>query len=373
GASHVVAGLAGGGVVLLGGYTYYHMSGVKTVVDNAKAFKSTVVDAKNKMMEKAPEPGVVMQYLRSTAKSYAAFVPGAGQYVDSSFDALDQLQETHGEEVNKITTSAYNELRDISNQGSLDAETAQKVFAILKKHILQLQDLASRAGADILGPILEKHPEIKEKIGGSYSDLKELAAKRGPEAKKIYDDAIKQIKAIFDEGFTADSVQRAQKLIRDTTEKVQGLGDKASKEAWDKAVKQAGPYLEKLPEIKDLLNQKAATLMASGGSAQEIWKQVKEVADGKGTPSKEKIDQLKGLISQKAKEAEESTGASLDGAWEKIEGFDLQKILQDGGEDASRLAKETYDEIAQVLEKKAKEAQKLTEKTKKETKGAANK
>ena len=66
------------------GYAYYHFSGTKKVIDNAKAFKTSVVQAKDKLAEKTPEPRVIIQYLRSTAKAYAGFIPGSSGYVDAT-------------------------------------------------------------------------------------------------------------------------------------------------------------------------------------------------------------------------------------------------------------------------------------------------
>ena len=83
-------------------YGWYHFSGAKTFVNTAHAAKSKVDTAFKKSTENAPAPNEALQWLRQTATSYAAFVPGAKSYVDSAFDDLDAIHKKHGSEVDKI-------------------------------------------------------------------------------------------------------------------------------------------------------------------------------------------------------------------------------------------------------------------------------
>lgn len=96
----------------MSGYSYYHFSGAKTLVDSARSVKSGVVSAKNQLVEKTPSPNEAITYLRNISKSYVALVPGASKYVDKTFDSLDELSQTHGEEVNAIVSKAVSELQD---------------------------------------------------------------------------------------------------------------------------------------------------------------------------------------------------------------------------------------------------------------------
>jgi hypothetical protein len=120
----IIGGIVGGGIVSVLGYGYYHYSGAKTFVDTAHTAKSKFETAFKKSTEQAPAPNEAIQWLRETATSYAGFIPGAKGYVNSAFDDIDAIQKKHGDEVNAIVKDAYNQLKDVSNEGaSLDAVT----------------------------------------------------------------------------------------------------------------------------------------------------------------------------------------------------------------------------------------------------------
>src|SRR3954447_10464065 len=72
----VVGGLVGGGFVALLSYAYYHYSGASTVVKTGYSAKKKFDDALKKSIGKKPEPNEAIQWLRETATSYAAFIPG---------------------------------------------------------------------------------------------------------------------------------------------------------------------------------------------------------------------------------------------------------------------------------------------------------
>lgn len=224
-------------ISLYTGYTYYHFSGLKTIVSTSQSVQASVKSAKDRLLQQAPEsPNQAIEYLRSVSKSYIAIIPGAGYYVDSTFDTIDELSKTHGDEVNEIVKGAIDDLKAIGKKGGADIETASKVLDVLRRRGEQLAKLAAQAGEDVLGPILEKHPEVKEKIGGGWEQLSELAKSSGaPEAKKLVEDTTKQVEDIFKQGFSIDSIEKARKLLQEKTEEVKKITDKASKQAWDKA------------------------------------------------------------------------------------------------------------------------------------------
>lgn len=181
------------------GYTYYHFSGAKTAVDAAKATKAYYEQAKQTISEKAPKsPNEVISFLRSVSKSYLGVVPGASTYIDTTFDTLGELQEIHGEETNKILTETYNELQAILKdaKSGADLETAKKVWEVLGTRVMQLQELSKKAGSDAFVKLEQKHPQIAQLLGSSYSSLKQLADRGGPEAKKLYDDISKQVRTL---------------------------------------------------------------------------------------------------------------------------------------------------------------------------------
>ena len=175
------------------GYAYYHTSGLKTAVQTTKEIKSYLQSSKDSLLQKAREstknPSQTLRYLRDVAKSYVAFVPGASGYVDATFDTFDELHETHADEVDKILKDVADELSKTAEEGGADVTTAARVYEILRSATARLQELSKKVGVSIL----EKNPALKEKLGAGYDQLRSLAEKGGPEAKKILDDVTNQV------------------------------------------------------------------------------------------------------------------------------------------------------------------------------------
>lgn len=143
----------------------------------------------------------------------------------------------------------------------------------------------------------------------------------------------------------------------------------AAQEAWDKSVKQAQPYLDKLPEIKELLNSNTSAFLglgagALGGQTKEIFEKLKAAAEAKGDEQKKKIGELKDLVQAKAKEAQDAASSKFGVGWDDILGYVKQipggeealkkvpnaqalvELSKSRSEDASKLAKETWDEVS---------------------------
>ncbi|OJT01839.1 hypothetical protein TRAPUB_7704 [Trametes pubescens] len=397
GASHVVAGLAGGGAVLLGGYTWYHFSGVKTAVSASQTATKYYQDTKAAIAEKAPKnPNEALEYLRGVARSYLVLIPGARPHVDAAFDTIDELRESHGDEVNRIVSDGYEEVRKIvqASGSGVDIATATKVYEVLQKRSGELQALGEKAGKDAFGSLSEKYPQVSEKLGGGYDELRKLAQSKGPEAKKLYDETSGQIKEIFSKGFSQESLDQARQLIQSKTAEIQKIAKSSSQDAWQKALKEAGPYLEKLPDVKKLLEENqdkfiaagAATLTGGSSSVQEIFKRVKEVAEGDSAKNKEKLKELHDFVQKQAEEAEQQGTAQLEKGWEYLQEWlrampggeealkrvpDVKvfvKVSQDKREEAKKLAQETYEAVLKVLEEKGKKAKQLSEEVKEDTK-----
>ncbi|TFK54318.1 hypothetical protein OE88DRAFT_1624751 [Heliocybe sulcata] len=394
-APFVGAGVAGGAVVFLGGYAYYHFSGLKTVVDTSKSAKAYLQQAHESVKEKAKNPNEALAYLRQIAKSYVGLIPGLSSYVDSTFDAFDKLAEKHGDEVNAIAKKGYDEIQGIikENGGKADFQTATKIMNVLQKRAAELQDLAKRAGGDAVEPLFEKYPQLKEKLGGGYEQFRELVEKQGPEAKKIFDDTKKQVMEIFSKGVSQDALNQAQDLVQSKSSEIRQLAEKSAKQAWDNGLNQAAPYLDKLPEIRQTLEENATKFIAAGaaalptgggditGSAKEVFDRIREVAEAKGGKQKEKVEELKKFVQDKAKEAEERGKGGMQNGWESLVSFirmvpggeealektpnvkEFIKVSQERSDDARQLAKETYEEILRVLEEKGKKAKRMAEET----------
>ena len=367
GLSHAITGGAiGGGVVFALGYGYYHFSGAKTLVQTAKSISSNFKTAGKRLKDSSPEPNEALDYLRKTASSYAAFIPGAKAYVDSAFDDLDAIRHKHGKEVDDIVREAYNELKAIPSEKGLTLEGAQQAWDIIQKHMSKLGHLASDAATDILN----NHPELKEKVGGNIDQLKQMGEKYGPEAKKQVDQTWQQIQDIVKGGVSAESANKIRQVVQEKIEFVKKMGD----EAWKKGMEQANPYLEKNPKVKELVEKNAESLKQ--GNVSQLWTMVKEAASSGNTEDLEKYIKS---TAEKAKQrgsqfAGGMGGGSLQEYFKQIPGADqvlprieqLQGIAKKHGKEAEQLAKEAWEEVGQVLSRKIGEAEKLAEKARKE-------
>lgn len=202
--SHLASGLAGGLAVLLGGYTYYRVSGIHGYVQTAQQTSSYIQSARDKVSESVSatlndsgSAKEALNYLRGVAKSYAGMIPGAGSYVDATFDEFDRISAEHGEEASEIANGAYKEIQalygEVKNKGTIDVETAGKVADVLRRRLEELYELGKKTGEDVAEKFLEKHPEVKEKLGGGYDQLVKLAKEKGPEAQKQLDDIRSQV------------------------------------------------------------------------------------------------------------------------------------------------------------------------------------
>lgn len=178
------------------GYAWYHFSGAKTAVDASKAAANYYQETKRAIAENAPKnPSEVIEFLRKNTKSYAGLIPGASSYIDSTFDTFDQLHQNHGDEVNRVLQEGYDDIHKIIQESGngVSVETGMKVMGVLHKRMGELEEVGKKVGQDVFKTLSEKHPEIKEKLGGGYEELKDMAEKSGPEAKKILDDTLSQV------------------------------------------------------------------------------------------------------------------------------------------------------------------------------------
>ncbi|KAF2147097.1 uncharacterized protein K452DRAFT_282083 [Aplosporella prunicola CBS 121167] len=350
------AGLVGG---FAGAYGLYHFSGTRDIVKKSQQAKSYLDSGINKIKENTPEPNEALQYLRQTAVSYAAFIPGAKQYVNAAFDDLDTIRGKHGDEVDKIVREAYTELQKVA-QGGANLETAYKAWDVIQKHLKRVGELAGDAAQDIIN----NHPELKEKLGGRLDQLKQMGDQYGPEAKKQVDQTWEQIQDIVKSGISADSADKIRKLVQEKVELVKKMGD----EAWKKGMEQAKPYLDKNPKVKEIVEQNADALKQ--GDLSGLWEQVRSATESGDT------GKLKDFINEQTDKAKKSGFGGLDQYLNKIPGGDqllpklgqLQEIANKHGKEAEQLLRDTIDELSQVLNKKSEDAKKIAEKASKDAK-----
>jgi len=265
-----VGGVAGGIVgSTIAGLLWYQLSGARQAMQTAKDIKGYTDSAINKFkvefQEKTPNANEALDVLRSTANKYAVFVPGGKEFVNKAFEDIDTVRKTHGQEVDKIVQDAYGELRDASKKGfSLD--TASDSWGILSKYIGQLSALAVDAGHDVMN----NHPELKNKLGGSFDQLKQLGAEMGPEAKKQVDETYQEIRGILNEGLQWNTVERIRQLVQEKTQSTKRIEDAA----WQQGLDQIEPMLQKNPQIRKLIDENGD--MIRKGNIQEAMDKVRK-------------------------------------------------------------------------------------------------
>lgn len=280
----LVGGLAGGGAALSLIYLWYQFSGLKTAVKTSKQAKSYIDSATEKLKvefkERTPEPNEALDQLKQTAIKYATFIPGGRSYVDKAFKDLDTVRNKHGSEVDNIVSDAYNDLRESSKKG-LNLEAMTDIWNVLSHHLQRISELAADAGQDILN----NHPELKDKLGGSFDQLKGLGDRLGPEARKQVNETWKEVQSITQQGIQWNTVDRVRSLIQERIGGLKQLGD----QVWKESYEQIKPTLEKSPQVKQLVEQNMDTLK-SGNIMEAIDKVKNAVQSGNAGDLQKYID-----------------------------------------------------------------------------------
>lgn len=262
-----------------------------------------------------------------------------------------------------IVKEAYNELKDVTQAG-MSIAAATKAWDILQKHIKQIGDLAGDAAQDLIN----NHPALKDKVGGNLDRLKQMGDKYGPEAKKQVDETWDQIKDIMKSGVGTSTIPKVQKLVQDKIQKVQELGG----EVWDQGMEKAKPLLDKSPEVKEVV-EKNADQLKKQGNVQELCERIKDAVSSGNTDSL--TEYVQNTVNQVKQGGGDSSGGlekylkMIPGGGEIIPKLtEMQQIAQEHGEEAENIAKDTFKEIEQVLQKKLGEAQELAQKAGKKAK-----
>ncbi|CEL03704.1 hypothetical protein ASPCAL04850 [Aspergillus calidoustus] len=359
----LVGGLAGGAVAFGLGYAWYHFSGAKTAVRTVKETQKYANSVKQGIVKNAPEPDKALEWFRETTKRYAAFIPGARGTIDTAFDDLEKIREKHGEEFDAIMRDAYGEMRDLTKKGGANMDTAFQALQILQKHLNRLLDLSADAADDILN----NHPKLKEKIGGSWDQLKEMGEAYGPQAKEEVNKTWEQVVGIVKKGPSLDAVEEVKKLLQEKREKLQKLGD----EAWKKGMEESKEYLDKNPKVKELVENNADALKKANFT--ELWGLVKESASSGKTEELEKY--VKDKVG-KAKDTAQSSGIDLDKWSSLVPGGSeilsqlqtLQSLGEKKGKEAEGVLKEAASELQEVLKKRKDQLEKIADEAKQESK-----
>ncbi|KAL8865300.1 MAG: hypothetical protein Q9174_006961 [Haloplaca sp. 1 TL-2023] len=334
--------------------------GTKTLVNTAHEAKATFNKYSQQVSQSSPEPAEALKWLRDTARSYTFFVPGARGYIDTFFDDIDAIHKKHGKEVDSIVAEAYKELKEAIGSEGVTVTSAQKTWNIFEKYAKRLGDLAGDATDDILN----NHPALKKQVGGNIDQLKRMGDRYGPEAKKQIDETYHQIGDILKNGITASTIPQIQSLVQDKAQKVQELGNKL----WDQGMEKAKPYLDKSPQVKKLIEDNKEQLKQ--GNAHELAKKIEEGVQSGNTDSLEEY--VRNAASQVSESTSDGSGGGLEQFLKSIPGggeilpqlSNLYHIVQEHGEDAEKLSKDTIKEIEELLKKKVGEAQDLAKKAK---------
>lgn len=354
----LLGGIIGSTLVLTIGYAWYHFSGAKTVIRTANQAKSYFEQTLQKTKQSTPPPSEAIQWLRETALSYASIIPGAKKYVDTVFDDLDTVHSKHREEVDKIVKEAYDELKQLSNQG-FNMSSVASAWDVIQKHLGRITELAKDASGDILN----NHPQLRDRFGGEFQRLKSLGENYGPEGKKLVDETWNKIQDALRGGVSFDTFGRIRAIVQEATQKLQEVGD----QAWQKGMEQAKPYLDRNPQLKQMIEKNATSLKQ--GNAIELVQKVKDAFSSGSTGDLEKY------IQESVNKANTSGGGGFESYFNMIPGggsmlsnlSQLQEGAQKHGKEAERLLKEAMEEVGQVLSRKVEEGKKLAERASKDT------
>jgi len=367
GSSHIASGVAGGvaaGALLYGAYLMTPSGRMQRSI-NKGAYQASQKynQAVKKLQQSTPEADEAINYIKEFCYSYVSWVPGGRQYVDAVFKDIDTLRENHRDEVNQIVNDGYKQFQELSKMG-LSMETASKAYEVLA-------DLSKKFGSlagDALGDILDNHPQVKEKFGGSIDQLKKMGDEYGPEVKKQVDETWNKVKEILAGGLTAANLDKARRLVQEAVEKAKKFGD----EAWNKGLEQAKPYLDKNPKVRELIENNADALKQ--GNVKELFEKASSAVDSKNLGDLEKY--VNSAVEKAKSKGSQVAGGSMEQYFQMIPSGSeilskvqqLREVAEEHKGEAEKLLQETMDEIKQVLEKKYEKAQEIKEKAKKESK-----
>ncbi|KAF9641014.1 hypothetical protein BFW01_g12820 [Lasiodiplodia theobromae] len=357
GSSGALTGAAAGAAsALVVGYTWYHLSGAKAAVQTANQTQSYMQAGVDKVKSTTPEPAEALRYLRATATSYAALVPGAKGYVDGAFEQLDRVREEHGDEVDRIVREAWGELQGIANEkGAASLESAGRAWEVLRRCLARVGGLAGEAAREVVERV---DPQLKEKVGGSFEQLDQLVDKYGPRARKQVDEAWDQIRELVKGGgVKGDTPDKIKQLVRETKQRLSKAGD----EAWKKGLEEAKPYLDKNPKAKELLEENAEALKQ--GDLSELWETVRD--NGDVAKVEEQVQRQVDKVKTRGLGGLEQYVNMVPGGSQILPKLQLlQDVGQKRGKEAEQLLRETGDEIVQVLSRKSDKAKKLLDEAK---------
>lgn len=368
GTSPYVAGAVGGlvaGGALYGAYLMTPSGKMaRSINKGTKEAAKKYQQAATKLQESTPTTDEAVNYIKDLCYSYVGWFPGGKQYVDTAFNDLEKVRRNHKEEADEILNEAYQRFKGVS-KGGLSLETVRRGLEVLADVGKKVASL----GADSAADILDNHPQVKEKFGGSIDTLKSMGEQYGPEAKKQVEETWKQLSEVVAGGLTAANLDKARKLIQEKTEQLRKFGD----EAWKKGLEEAKPYLDKSPAVKKLVEENADALKQ--GNAKELFNKARKAVESGQTGDlegyvKNAVDKAKSKGSQNSSLIPGGLEQYLDqipsGGEILPKLQQLKEVAEKHTDESEKLVRETVEELKKVLESKSEKAKKILDKAKQE-------
>ncbi|OAQ62372.1 apolipoprotein/apolipophorin [Pochonia chlamydosporia 170] len=371
--SNFATGVLGGVVgatLAYGVYSFTPAGRTASKLNKAAAEANKKYDAAAKSLQKnTPTADQAVDSIKQFAYSYAAWIPGGRGYVDAAFKDWETVRDSHKDEVDAIVSDTYKKLGDVSKAG-LSLETASRAVDVLAEMSRRIAELSG----DALSDILDNHPKVKEKFGGSIDQLKSMAENYGPEAKKQVDQTWSQVRDIFSGGFSEENLNKARKLVEEKVQQVKSLGD----ETWQKGIEAAKPYLDKNPKIKELVEKNADALKQ--GNVSQLFEKLGSAEKSGNADDVQKY--VQGAVDKVKSRAEDvAEGSGLEKYFDMIpQGGEVLEKLRNIGQIAEKhrdegeqLLKETVEDLKKVLEKKGERAEEIVREARKTAEREAKK
>jgi gas vesicle protein len=314
--------------------------------------------------DKTPTTDEAVDKIKQFCYSYVSWVPGGRQYVDTAFDDLAAIRESHGDEVDKIVSDTYREFQEIARAG-LSLEAASKAYDALTNIAKKIASLSGKTADQIL----ERHPQLNDKVGEPIRQLKQMGAQYGPEARKLADETWSQVGDVMAGGFSAENADKVRKIVEERTQQIRRIGD----DLWDKGLEQAKPYLDKSPRLKELVTGNSDLLKQ--GNVAGLFKQIKDLGEGGDLGKLE--DYVRQTVDKAKAAGSKAAGGGGLGALSRLLGSadDAGRKLQDNvgvltevakkhSSESKELLEETKDDLGKLLEDKAKKAKKIVDSAK---------
>ncbi|KAF2167135.1 hypothetical protein M409DRAFT_22567 [Zasmidium cellare ATCC 36951] len=352
----VTVGCVGGGVVLLAWFlweNYIDPRPTSFPIEQAKNYQSPGPEQfRFDFREITPGPtDEVIRSLKEVADKYSPWIPGGREFVEQSFSDLETVREKHGTEVNEIVRDTYEELRDVSSRKGTSLETVNATWYILSR---RLEELSSLAG-DVAQQILESNPSLRDRLDGSFEQLRRLGDRLGPGAKREVDETFCEVSKIVKQGVDDATVDRINRIVQDKARHIKSR----SEQAWYVAMEQMQPMLDRNPRVKRIVDENIDTLRQA--RAKEVSEKIRQAVMSGST------GELERFIKDISKKTQQHSSGSLsnwlsrlpDGSKILPQLQQLKEAAETKSADAEQLARETLNDVSRILDQRTRQAESL--------------